>query len=412
MAHSTRSHGSATVEAELEIRQKQLDDREKQLRAQHQSLQREREEMEKRAGEVIDAKSLMQVLSQIQGELSQLKKLPEQINMLEQRVNETSRAASAYEEYQSVSVQDDVPTSLPTLKLKDVVANIPIYDGYKISVFQFARSCERARDLLSPVQEPQLVQFIVNKLEGDAYQVIEGNIYTRVVDLLDKLKAIFAPNKSIAQYRGELANTYKLPTETILKYAGRVKDLKSAILDGNRRQGKGSSRTFIEEVDEEVLEAFINGLPSNIITRMEYRQIRNLDEAIEWAVKISKNLEAEKVRERQHSQKTNPVRSDIPNLKIQDTELPKSILKNPNSTPRPWIKPLIPGQPGPNSPDICRYCKFPGHDISNCKKLAYRNSVQNTGNSGSRPVASAAGNTAQTAALPIEVQTEPIITDG
>jgi len=54
------------------------------------------------------------------------------------------------EEYQNVPVQDDVSMSLPTLKLKDVVANIPI-DGYKISVFQFAHSCERARDLLSSV---------------------------------------------------------------------------------------------------------------------------------------------------------------------------------------------------------------------------------------------------------------------
>jgi hypothetical protein len=82
-----------------------------------------------------------------------------------------------------------------------------------------------------------------------------------VVDLLDKLKAIFAPNKSIAQYRGELVNTYKFPTETILKYAGRIKNLKSAILDSSRRQGKNVNRVFCNEIDEEVLEAFINGLP-------------------------------------------------------------------------------------------------------------------------------------------------------
>lgn len=35
-------------------------------------------------------------------------------------------------------------------------------------------------------------------------------------------------------YRGELANAYKLPNETILKYAGRIKDLKFAILDGHQ----------------------------------------------------------------------------------------------------------------------------------------------------------------------------------
>lgn len=414
MAHSTRSHGSVSVEAEIEIKQKLLDDREKQLRAQQQSLQREREEMEIRAAEAIDANSLMQVLTQIQNELSQLQKLPEQINALEQRVNGTSRAASVYDECASVPIQKkDTSLSTPMLKLKDVAANVPVFNGYKPSVFQFARACERARDLLSSVQEPQLVQFIINKLEGDAYQVVEGNVYTRVTDLLDKLKAIFAPNKSISQYRGELANTYKLPNETILRYAGRIKDLKFAILDGTRRQGKDISRAFSEEIDKEVLEAFINGLPSNIITRMEHRQILHLDDAIEWASKISKNLEVEKLRERQTSQRSFPLlRSDIQNVETPRPEQPKSILKNPNtSVPRPWIKPLIPGQHGPNSPDVCKYCKFPGHDISSCRKLAYRNAMQNSGNGDGRPVASAARETAQATALPICVEAEPVITD-
>lgn len=132
------------------------------------------------------------------------------MNALEQRMNEASRAASVYEDDHDAPVHEEAPLPLPTLKLKDVIANIPFYNGY-ISIFQFARACERARNLLSSVQEPQLVQFIITKLEADAYQVIEGNVYTRVMDILDKLKAIFAPNKSIAQYRGELANTYKLP---------------------------------------------------------------------------------------------------------------------------------------------------------------------------------------------------------
>jgi len=68
MPFSTRSQTSA--DAELEIRQKQLDEREKQLRAQHQSLLHECEVMERRANEAIDTNSLMQMLSQIQTELS------------------------------------------------------------------------------------------------------------------------------------------------------------------------------------------------------------------------------------------------------------------------------------------------------------------------------------------------------
>ncbi|XP_029659357.1 uncharacterized protein LOC115233196 [Formica exsecta] len=47
------------------------------------------------------------------------------------------------------------------------------------------------------------------------------------------------------------------------------------------------------------------------------------------------------------------MRSDVNNIKPPEIERPRSILKNPNPNntpaPRPWIRPLIPGQPGPNS---------------------------------------------------------------
>ncbi|XP_029659356.1 uncharacterized protein LOC115233195 [Formica exsecta] len=304
MAYSTKSHNSASLDSESKKKQKYIEDREKL--SQPKTSQKERDVTAKRASESIDANSLFHVLSQIQSELSRLRRLPEQVNNLEQRMNEASRAASAYDECADLPEQEEPPVIMPTLKLKDVVANIPPFNGYRISIFQFARACERARDLLPSVQESQLVQFIINKIEGDAYQVIEGNVYTRVVDLLDKLKNIFAPNKSVAQYRGQLANAYKLPNETILRYAGRIKDLKFAILDGHRRQGTNNPRGFNNEVEGEVLEAFINGLPSNVITRMEYRNITTLDQAIEWAVKISKNLEVEKQRERQNTPRIFP----------------------------------------------------------------------------------------------------------
>lgn len=69
---------------------------------------------------------------------------------------------------------------------------------------------------------------------------------------------------------------------------------------------------------------------------MEHRSITNLDEAIEWAVKISKNLEAEKSHERPSTQKLNfVICSDSYNSKSQEKE-PKSILKNPNTqAPKP-----------------------------------------------------------------------------
>ena len=57
------------------------------------------------------------------------------------------------------------------------------------------------------------------------------------------------------------------------------------------------------------------------------------------------------------------------------TNTPRAILPRPTNTP--FIKPLIPGQPGPNTPGqkICRYCKNERHLIDECRKLAYRRSI-------------------------------------
>jgi len=119
------------------------------------------------------------------------------------------------------------------------------------------------------------MKLIIKKLEGDVYRVVEESRFIFVTDW-DKLKTIFALNKSISRYRGDLANIYKLPTEIILKYVGRIKDLRTALIDTSRHQSQNIDKSFLEEIDAEVLEAFTNGLPLELIVRMEHQAIDNL----------------------------------------------------------------------------------------------------------------------------------------
>ncbi|EFN60886.1 hypothetical protein EAG_09273 [Camponotus floridanus] len=101
------------------------------------------------------------------------------------------------------------------------------------------------------------------------------------------------------------------------------------------------------------------------------------------AIQLSKTLEAENARKRitsSYKPNTSP-RADF-------TKPPQPINQTPSNNPQqvlprtsatPFIKPLIPGIPGPNFPawKICRYCKAPRHLIDECRKLAYRRSVEN-----------------------------------
>lgn len=197
MAHSTRSQKSTPpTEAELEIREKRLEDRENTLREQAQALYHEREQIDKQQTSAVEINSLVQTIGQLQADLSSLKSITEKFNQLEKRVNDSAISNAMLFEPPPASLPPPTPMSLvpPTImKIKDVLPMIPNFDGHRVSVYRFAKACERAKSLIPAAQEIQLVQLIVNKLEGDAYDVVEGTFFDTVTGLTDKLKAIFAP---------------------------------------------------------------------------------------------------------------------------------------------------------------------------------------------------------------------------
>jgi len=231
------------------------------------------------------------------------------------------------------------------------------------------------------------VQLIINKLQGHAYAAIEGTEYETIFELTRRLKRIFGPNKSVDQYRGELANIYMKPNESIFDYIERVKELRAAIIDGET-----NTTGFIDEITKDNIEhsvttSFINGLPSDLLIRVKLERSHSFEDAFISAIQLSKTLEAENARKRtmpsyksnispraDFSTKPGPPQTFV-NYNPQSSTQPQ--FSRNNTTP--FIKPLIPGQPGPNYPaeKICRYCKTTGHLIDECRKLAYRRSIEN-----------------------------------
>lgn len=118
-----------------------------------------------------------------------------------------------------------------TIGLKEALNTIPNFNGYDISVFHFSQTYERARDMLPRNLEFSLVQLIIGKLKGHASQIIHDQNFKAVDDLTRQLKNIFAPHKTVNQYRSVLGNIYQHPNESILEYFGRINDLKAALLD-------------------------------------------------------------------------------------------------------------------------------------------------------------------------------------
>jgi hypothetical protein len=154
------------------------------------------------------------------------------------------------------------------IKLKDAIESVPVFDGYRSPVFQFLRSCERARNMIPRHQEPQLVKLLMNKPRGHAFLAVEDNEVVTLNDFGNKLKDMFGPGKTVNEYRGELGTVFQRPGENILDYIDRVRNLRLAIIDGERCQYGSISQDVQGTIDWDTREAFVKELPNEVYLRV------------------------------------------------------------------------------------------------------------------------------------------------
>ncbi|KYN27680.1 hypothetical protein ALC57_02928 [Trachymyrmex cornetzi] len=116
--------------------------------------------------------------------------------------------------------------------VRDALELVPKYDGHNIPVWQFARACKR--ETVPLVDEAYFVRLLRNKLMHHAYLAVEDENHRTVDKFLDRLKRTFEPGRSANYYRGQLSIAYKKPNKHMLDYIGRIKDLRTAIIEGDQ----------------------------------------------------------------------------------------------------------------------------------------------------------------------------------
>ena len=216
------------------------------------------------------------------------------INASLSRVEEDLRASRE-------SRETKIPTSTPLIPreirpvdgnfkpiiLKDAIESVPVFDGHRPSVFQFLKACERARSMVPRNQEPYLVKLLMNKLRGHA---IKDGVVLTLNDFGNRLKNMFGPGKTINEYKGELATVFQRPGEEILDYIDRVKNLRLAIMDGERCGFDTVSADVQDTIDWDTTEAFVKGLPNEVFVRVKLAGYQSLDDAFCQAVRATKEL--------------------------------------------------------------------------------------------------------------------------
>lgn len=378
MADGTRSK-TRDAEAELRTLSEKIDNAQRELEAR---------------GRNEPSDPVQQTLDVLSPGVDQLQALIQRINRLEQEVKASPRTYSTFDErlgsYPSQSPGTPrrsipVPSGPIHIRVKDAIESVPTFDGYKPSVFQFLRACERAKNMVSDEQEPHLARLLTNKLIGHALLAVEDSHgFDSVEELGDRLRTIFAPQKSVNQYRGDLGNIYQKPNEHILDYISRIRDIRLAILDGIKRSAGHISRDKQREIDQETLEAFCNGLPPDVLVRLKIEKYSSLDDAYTKSVKLSEQIKKETERykdtnnlarstigPRNQNFRQNPIQRPNYPPREQEYELPRRN-SPPQQQQQPQQQQSPPRQNYEEDPPTCRYCKRQGHTMNECRRYQYK----------------------------------------
>lgn len=456
MSHSmdTRGKGKgepdlASKEAEIQILDQKMRDKEARLRSQERQLQQQLTDFEaarkKLEGERDDLNARHNELTERERELKAWSDRSELIEIQpafppqhnEHYTYPAQTGACTTTQYSDPGSR----ISLPKVTFREATESVPNFDGYNIPLQQFTRACRRARELVPPAAEKDLTRFLINKLRNRAYYAVEDEPCDTVTQLVDLLTGAFGSPKTIDQYRGELSMIYMKQNEHIIDYISRVKDLRTSIMDADRRTRGHLDPRFVTEIDALTARSFCDNLPLEYRLQLKPEAYHSYTEAFAAAKIIAKRQELDRQRydprnreNRDHGRdhyRINPIGNPVAHSTPRRYDQPPHPRDNPPrfgslnhnpprfdpphrySTTRPDAHPraFFPQSSGPrvnypprenidrphgfynhptnpperrgnpnNSPSnnkVCRYCKNPGHEIEECRKRQYNNARKN-----------------------------------
>ena len=191
---------------------------------------------------------------------------------------------------------DKPPRMLPNnqkVSLRDALEVVPIFDGRNIPLAHFIEGCEEAKQMLPsvPTVELNLVKMIRSKIIGEARKSIYGITFERVDELINRLKKIYAPLKTVYQLQGELGSTYMWEKETVLSYATRIKEIADQILNAHRINNAGVlDETFETGLEKDLIQCFLRGLRPEIEIRVKKEDV--FRDVTNNAIEIERRLSA------------------------------------------------------------------------------------------------------------------------
>lgn len=309
--------------------------------------------------------------------------------------------------------------TVPEISLSRAVSVVPTFDGDNMNVMQFIRAVKRACDMVPSYAEEDLVKLIIGGLQGRAYRVMEDTQCTSAFKLCETLRKRFEPGRALLQYKCDMSNIYRKRGEHMIDYTGRVKDLRCALVEATRKENGQVDAGELAEIDTLTRQSYIRGLPPSMRDKLSRRSDLTLSDLYELGYDVFEEY-ARDCRlhgspddaDKDAASKQNKRRNDKPR---QTSDESCSICnKQGHTADRCWRNrkrndTSNNGQNDDRPPrKTCTYCKFIGHEYSECRKRQRNESNRQQGNDqGSPKTADSNRDRAQAKTRPLHLIQEP-----
>lgn len=288
------------------------------------------------------------------------------------------RAVSPVEKQKGKGKKVSTPQLTDILDLNIILKFIKPYDGSRETLNSFIINCNNAYELATNQQRPILFKYILCQLQGKAEVACSIKEFSNWEQLKEFLKTQFSERKHSSHLLMELQESKQLPTENVNQFALRIETLLSQLLTeislSNSKAKELPGRcTAMEEL---ALHHFLIGLHPRISNIIRCKTPKTLNEAISFSIseeRIQKTL-----------YKSNAPTDSKPFNRTQRVSNSAQVRNAFSQPQRNYPNVQTPTSRGfTNSNLICRYCKFPGHSIEQCRKREYNNRLR--GQLGSQP---------------------------
>lgn len=305
---------------------------------------------------------------------------------------QTSKAAPKYK-----PASPSFVLSVMELDLNILLKFIKPYDGGRDGLNSFLTNCNNAFDLATQTQKYVLFKYILSQLQGKAEIACSIKEFSTWEQLKEFLKNQFSERKHVSHLLTDLQESKQGQNETVTQFSLRIETCLSQLLT------EISLTTIVKSeipgrtsaMEDLALHHFLMGLHPRISNIVRCRCPKNLNEAINIAISEERIQLALYKKPALPNPTAGPSRFQ-PRPSHFQTRQQFGQFPSQQQPGNPRFRPQqrsnapngdVQFRPHVNASNtVCRYCKFPGHTVENCRKREYNNRRFGNSQDQNRPI--------------------------